>query len=256
MKKAAVLLGAFLGVLSVSFAAEESAKENEKEGKLTLHKNFSLNKKVEARYLYADIEVDSSAMLRSIGELNDVDRKSLTTTLNSLVEEARGGKICKGGSYSITPIRDYREDSKGRILGQDVRFSLHCKFLQNEIQDYNALLSKINQIVSQNRLLALPQPAVTHRITSDEIAFAKEELFGEFLGELKKVEEKYSTLLGKTCAASELSSNEGFVPTPRVFAMDRGVKMARALNAATDTAAPIVQEDEVHINVNVKLVCR
>ena len=260
MKTRAMVLAVCLGVWGVSFAAEESSNESEKvekseQGeKLILNKNFALNKKIQARYLYANIEVDSSAMLRAIGELTDEDRKSLTTTLNSLIEEARKGDLCKGGSYSITPIVAHERNSR-KTIGQDVNFSLQCKFLQNEMHNYNALLSKINQIVSQNRLLVLPQPSVTHRITSDEIASAKEELFGEFLGGVKEVEEKYSALLRKKCVLSKVSAEDAFSPMPRVFAME-SAKMAMNRSASTDTAAPIAREDEVHINVNVKLQCR
>ncbi|RAX52238.1 hypothetical protein CCY99_07550 [Helicobacter sp. 16-1353] len=222
---------------------------------LAIEKNFVLNKKIEPSYLFADIRIESSSLLRNIGELNDNDRKSITSTLNTIIVEAKKDDICKGGSYSINPIVNYDKNDR-KTIGQNVDFTLNCKFLEKDgLAKYNDFLSKINKILSSNRLLTLPQPSIAYRITDDEINAAKETLFGEFLSHINSIETKYSTLAGKKCVVNSISTSDDYIPSPMPRAL-ANAKMESSNADSTTAEAPIANEANITININLRFICK
>lgn len=236
---------ALLGILCATLSA----------GEIIITKSFVQRGAVKPQTLFATIRIDSSAKLRNIGELTQKDRGSITTALNAIIQEAKKSEICKGGSYSINPIISYKDDKRNTI-GQNVEFALDCKFSEAQLGEYNALLKKINAKVSKNALLALPQPEVQSHITQIEISAKKEALFAEFLGDMGKITDNYAKLLGKTCEVRKISSQDSHsIQVPR-YAMAKAALNATAEMDATHTKAPISEEVEVEIQINLELACR
>ena len=236
---------ALLGILFATLSA----------GEIVITKSFIQRGIVKPQTLFATIRIDSSAKLRNIGELTQKDRASITTTLNAIIQEAKKSEICKGGSYSINPIISYKDDKRNTI-GQNVEFALNCKFSEAQLGEYNALLKQINAKISNNTLLALPQPQIESRITQIEISAKKEALFAEFLGDMGKIVDNYAKLLGKTCDVRKISSQDSHsIQIPRAM-MAKATLNATAEMDATHTKAPISEEVEVEIQVNLELACR
>lgn len=236
---------ALLGILFCALSA----------GEIVITKSFVQQGVVKPETLFATIRIDSSAKLRNIGELAQKDRASITSALNAIIQEAKGTEICKGGSYSINPIISYKDDKRNTI-GQNVEFALNCKFSEAQLDTYNALLKKINAKVSKNALLALPQPEVQSRITQIEINAKKEALFAEFLGDMGKITDNYTKLLNKICEVRKISSQDSHsIQVPR-YAMTRAALNESAEMDATHTKAPIAEETEVEIQVNLELSCK
>ena len=220
---------------------------------LIISKKFTASKDIEPKFLFANIEIDSSSKLRNIGELKNTDRKKIIDTLNNIISEAQNSTICKGGSFSITPIVNYDKDTR-KTIGQNVNFSLNCKFLIDDKDVYNSLLSSINKIIEKNELLSLPQPSIDYKITEDEIEQTKEELFDNFLGEILKIENKYSKLLNKECKADNINYNENLRASPIIFramAADSVNKLS-----ATTASAPIVDTTRITIDITMQLNCK
>lgn len=225
-------------------------------GDITISKSFKLTGMIKPKLLFANVEVIGSSKLRNIGELKDSDRGSITSTLNSIIQKVKKDEICKGGSYSINPIFNYKDDRRN-IIGQELSFRLECKFDESKIENYNAILKAINATISKNPLLALPQPQISSRITADEINAKKESLFNEFLGNINNIEEGYSKILNKTCSVSKISSSDDFspAPLPRVMMSKSALNMSAEADS-TYTNAPISADSEVAVNVALEIACK
>lgn len=237
----------------IGFSFADSVKNDIDD--LIINKNFTLNKKVEPIYLFANINIESSSLLRNIGELSNENRKNITTTLNSIIEEAKKGDICKGGSYSINPIINYDKGNR-KTIGQNVDFMLNCKFIESsDLKNYNAFLANINKKISANKLLSLPQPSLFHNITDDEINTTKEEMFSEFLKDIKTIEDKYSKLANKICKINDISANDSYTPSPISRQMEN-TKMMATSEDSTATIAPVVNQKDIRIDVKLKLICK
>lgn len=242
MKKLTLCLLLFSGIL---FANE-----------IVISKSFKEMGTIKPQSLFATIEITGSSQLRNIGELENSDRKSITNTLNSIIQDAKKDNICNGGSYSINPIFNYKDESRN-VIGQDLRFNLECKFDENSLSKYNAILKTINEKVSQNPLLMLPQPKITSRITQEEINSKKESLFTDFLSSINNIEASYSKTLNKTCSVTKIDSNDDFAPVPlaRVMMSDAAVNASDDMDS-TYTNAPIGADTEVSINVVLQINCK
>lgn len=245
MKKLALILVSIL-----AFGALLNA------GEIVITKSFVQSGVAKPELLFATIRINSSAKLRNIGELTQKDRASITTALNAVIQDAKRSEICKGGSYSINPIISYKDDKRNTI-GQNVEFALDCKFKEANLADYNALLKTINAKISKNALLSLPQPEIESRITQIEINAKKEALFAEFLRVSEQITDNYSKILGKTCEVRKITSQDSSsIQTPR-FAMAKGVALnATAEMDSTHTKAPISDEVEVELRINLELGCK
>ncbi|RDU57812.1 hypothetical protein [Helicobacter sp. MIT 99-5507] len=223
---------------------------------LIITKKFTASKEIEPKFLFVNIEVDSSSTLRNIGELKNSDREKITNTLNSVINEAQSSKICKGGSFSITPIISYEKDTR-KTIGQNVDFNLNCKFLKDDLNTYNNLLSNINNIISQNKLLSLPQPSINYRITEDEIEQTKDDLFDEFIEKIVKIENKYSNILNRQCRSSNISYDEDLRAGPITFkAMAMADSSITANRSSAPVSAPILDTTRITIDVMVQLNCK
>lgn len=222
---------------------------------ISISKTFIQSGTAKPALLFANIHIQSSAKLRNIGELTDKNRGAITTTLNAIIQEVKESEICTGGSYSINPIISYR-DEKRITIGQNVDFALQCKFVGDDLARYNALLKKINDAVKKNPLLSLPQPALESQITQVEINAKKEALFEEFLTKSGEITAHYSKILGKTCAVKQISTKDASsVQVPR-FAMAKAAMNATAEADSTHTKAPIADDAEVEIMINLTLNCK
>lgn len=223
---------------------------------ITLSKSFIQSGVAKPALLFATIRIQSSAKLRNIGELTQKDRASITSTLNSIIQEAKKSEICTGGSYSITPIISYKDDKRNTI-GQNVNWTLNCKFVDDDLKAYNALLKTINESVEKNPLLSLPQPEVESQITQPEINAKKEMLFADFLTQLDEIRQNYSKLLNKTCEVRKINTKDSSsVQIPRNMALSKGAVNATAEMDSTHTKAPISNEVEVEIYIDLELVCK
>lgn len=222
---------------------------------LVITKKFITSKEIEPKFLFANIRIESSSTLRNIGELKNSDREEIINTLNDVINETQNSKICKGGSFSITPIINYDKD-KRKTIGQNVNFNLNCKFTKDDLSTYNKLLSNINDAISKNKLLSLPQPSMNYRITEDEIEITKGELFDGFLGEIREIENKYSKILNKSCKSSNINYGEN--PKVNQVATFKSVMSADSAvaNGIIPTSAPIVDTTRITIDVIVQLNCK
>lgn len=222
---------------------------------VSISKTFIQSGVAKPALLFANIRIQSSAKLRNIGELKDKDRGAITSTLNAIIQEVKASEICTGGSYSINPIISYK-DEKRVTIGQNVDFTLQCKFVNDDLARYNALLKKINDAVKKNQLLSLPQPALESQITQVEINAKKEALFEEFLGKSSEITAHYSKILGKTCALKQISTKDASsVQVPR-FAMAKAAMNMTQEADSTHTKAPIADDAEVEIMINLTLNCK
>lgn len=223
---------------------------------ITLSKSFIQSGIAKSSLLFATIRIQSSAKLRNIGDLTQKDRASITSTLNSIIQEAKKSEICTGGSYSITPIISYKDDKRNTI-GQNVNWTLNCKFVDDDLKTYNALLKIINESVEKNPLLSLPQPEVESQITQPEINAKKEMLFADFLTQIDEIKQNYSKLLNKTCEVKKINAKDSSsVQIPRNMALSKGAVNATAEMDSTHTKAPISNEVEVEIYIDLELVCK
>lgn len=221
---------------------------------LVINKSFIINGKFQAKYLFTEININSSSLLRSRGELNNEIRRNITSSLNNVINEAKKGNICKGGGYSINPIISYDSNKNKTTSGQNIDFSLECKFLSKDLSAYNSLLANINKIVSSNKFLNLSQPKLNHKITNEEINLFKEELFETFLSDLDKVEDKYSKLLNKKCIINEINTmDNNFAPMPIYKATNKSMAL---IADSTISVEPIASDSNISIDINVGLICK
>ncbi|MGX3010200.1 hypothetical protein ACWIUD_01355 [Helicobacter sp. 23-1044] len=222
---------------------------------VNISKSFIQSGVVKPALLYANIRIESSAKLRNIGELKEKDRGAITTALNAIIQEAKKSEICTGGSYSINPIISYKNEARNTI-GQSVDFSLNCKFTNESLGEYNALLKNINDKIKQNPLLSLPQPQVQSQITQIEINAKKERLFEDFLAKSSEISAHYSQILRKKCGVAKISTNDiATIQKPRLL-MAKSALNASAEADTTHTKAPISDEVEVEIVINLVLNCK
>lgn len=221
---------------------------------IVISKSFKEMGTIKPQSLFATIEIIGSSQLRNIGELENSDRKSITSILNSIIQDAKKDNICSGGSYAINPIFNYK-DERRNIIGQDLRFSLECKFDENTLNKYNEILKIINEKVSKNPLLTLPQPRITSRITQEDINSKKESLFADFLSNINNIEANYSKILNKTCNVTKIDSSDSFAPAPLGRVMMAAVNDSNEMDS-TYTSAPISADTEVSINVVLQINCK
>lgn len=220
-------------------------------GELAITKKFTSSKEVEPRFLFVNIYIESSSMLRNIGELKNNDREKIINTLNHIINEAENTNICKGGSFSITPIINYDKDNR-KTIGQNVNFNLNCKFTKGgDLDTYNNLLSMINNAIAQNKLLYLPQPSISYRLTDDEIESTKEELFDEFLSTISQIESKYSKILDKKCYTKNINYGENLRVSP--IALNAKAQDSVMLSPSI---APIVDKTRISIEITTQLNCK
>lgn len=222
---------------------------------INISKSFIQSGVIKPTMLFANIRIQSSTKLRNIGELSQKDRGNITTTLNAIIQEAKTSEICTGGSYSITPIVSYKDDKRDTI-GQNVSFTLNCKFVNDDLKIYNALLKNINEKIENNPLLSLPQPETESQITQIEINAKKENLFADFLTKIPEITQRYSTLLNKQCEAKSISTKDN-----SSLQIPKNVSTKATINASTEadsthTKAPISNEVEVEIYINLELNCK
>ncbi|RDU64746.1 hypothetical protein [Helicobacter sp. MIT 14-3879] len=242
MRKICIYIALFSGILLAN--------------EITISKSFIKIGSIKPNFIFTTINIQSSSKLRNIGELNSKNRWSITSTLNNIIQEAKKSHICKGGSYSINPIINYKNDTRNTI-GQDVDFSLNCKFNESkDLNAYNNLLKNINKIISNNNLLALPQPQLTYNITQEEIIAKKEELFSEFLNDIDDITNRYSKKLNKICEVKKINNQDESIPpilrlTSSKSAINPNIEMD-----STHTKAPIADDTSISINVNLELVCK
>ena len=217
---------------------------------LIITKTFTSSNETEVNFLFSDISIISSSKLRNIGELSSNNRDKITNTLNSIINAANKNDVCKGGSFSITPIISYDKDNR-KTIGQNVNFSLNCKFIKDDIDTYNKLLLDINNHIANNDLLALPQPSINYRITDDEINNIKEELFDTFLSKISQIEDKYSKILDKKCSANNINYGENLKIQP----IQRNAKAQDFVMSAA-TLPPIKDNTRIEIDITTQLICK
>lgn len=219
---------------------------------IIIKKSIAQIEYIKPKYLFSNISIESSSLLRNIGELKDEVRKSINTTLNDVIDVAKKNDICSGGSYSITPIINYEKNNR-KTIGQYVNFMLNCKFDATNKESYNDILAQINSLVSINKFLVLPQPSVMYQITQDEINVKKELMFEEFLIDSKELTNKYSKALDKECFISSISSSDTYsMPRNQVSMMAKSSDMLDS----TYTNIPLENETQVRMDIILELQCK
>lgn len=232
--------------------------ENINDDKLLINKSFLESKKIKPRYLFSNVNIQASPILRASRTLSDKSRQLITSDLNEIINYAKNGDICTGGGYSIEPIISYDKNIQN-IIGHNIIFGLDCKFSNDKIDEYNSLLANISRVIARNELIILIQPKLNYRLTEEEILQAKDDIFNSFLEKVNIISANYSSYLNKKCETSRISTdNSANYPARAAFMSTDTTSPTMSLTKlnATNTRAPVRGEITVNSNINVTFSCQ
>lgn len=221
---------------------------------ILLHKSFIESKQIRPKYMFSDIVIQASNILRNKNLISNDDRKSISSSLNKIIDYASKSNFCSGGGYSIYPIiKDTKDTKQQGIVGHNVDFNLNCKFDENKLNEYNMLITNINNEISKNKLLVFPQPKVNFKLTKEEVIKTKEDIFNNFLKKINTIMGDYSSLLNRNCNLYEINymNDDSVSPRPAMSA-----RYQNAMNDLDTIEVNIPINDNTPISIDINIIAK
>ncbi len=200
MSKKFLLTAAFL---STSLFASE----------MLIKQNLSIVAKIPSTTFLSTIQVLGSDKLQKQKSLSLEDKNAIIRTYNTLNDFVKNSAICKGGSFSITPLYEYKNGKKDQV-GFESSYHLDCKFKEESKGDFNAILDFIERETQKNSYLLFPIPRINKNITQDDLREIESKLNEDLIKKANKRAKEYSKITNKKCMIKEINLGEDSTSAP------------------------------------------
>lgn len=215
---------AFVSVVWASFVGINASAE------MLIKQDLSVSVEVEATKYTSSIMIRGSEALRKLKDLSLDNKNAIIKTYNNINESLGKESICKGGSFKIEPIYEYR-NGKRIQNGFESHYNLNCEFNEEQKGDYDKILRKIESEVRKNQYLLFTFPSVQKVLDEKMLAKIDEQLNVKLLEIALQKAKEYSSLARQKCSIKEinlgaLAQQERAMPT----------LMKASLNATRDMA--------------------
>ncbi len=193
-KKLAVIL-IFCASLFVEVSAEMLIKQD-----------LSVSTEVEATKYTSFVNINGNEMLRKLKTLSPADKNAIIKTYNNINDFLGKDSFCKGGSFEINPIYEYK-NGKRIQNGFESHYSLNCEFSEIQKEDYNNILRKIESEVSKNQYLLFALPSINKVLDDKLFAEIDEQLSIQLLEFALQKAKEYSNISRQKCSIKEIDLN-------------------------------------------------
>lgn len=217
---------AFISVFWASFVGMNVSAE------MLIKQDLNVSVEVEATKYTSSIVIRESETLRKLKELSLDNKNAIIKTYNGINESLGKESICKGGSFKIEPIYEYK-NGKRIQSGFESHYSLNCEFNEEQKKDYDKILRKIESEVGKNQYLLFTLPNVEKILDEKMLTKVDEQLNAKLLELALQKAKEYSSLARQKCSVKEI--NLGALAQPQ---QERAMPtlMKASLNAAKDMA--------------------
>lgn len=215
---------AFVSVLWAIFVGMNASAE------MLIKQDLSVSVEVEATKYISSITIRGSETLRKLKELSLDNKNAIIKTYNNINESLGEESICKGGSFKIEPIYEYK-NGKRIQNGFESYYDLNCEFDEEQKKDYDKILHKIESEVGKNQYLLFTLPSVEKILDEKMLTKVDAQLNVKLLDLALQKAKEYSSLARQKCSVKEinlgaLEQQERAIPT----------LMKASLNATKDMA--------------------
>lgn len=200
---------------------------------------------------YSANPVFSSASLLKIPTLTLQDKTIIASGFKIISQRFEQSKLCKGGSYSITPLAKYDQESQSsQVYGQNFHAEFSCEFDKAQFEEYEKLLHEVGALANEMGYFALQTPKVRPIVKNEQQNEIDSELKGTLIEQAKQSAEVYQKSLSKICKIERIDINDSHA-YPKVALM-RSVE-AQSIDSS---ALPIESSEEFSLSAQVSLRCK
>lgn len=221
---------------------------------MLIKQDLSIVAKVPPTTFSSTIQVLGSDKLQKQKNLSLEDKNSIIKTYNTLNAFVKNSAICKGGSFSITPLYEYKNGKRDQV-GFESAYHLGCEFKEESKEDFNAILDFIERETQKNPYLLFPIPSVNKNITQEDLREIEGKLNAELIKKANTMAKEYSKTTDKKCTIKEISLGEDSTPAPIL----RRATLAAAKstdNALEDISMPTAKDYEKTARAKVVFSCK
>lgn len=200
---------------------------------------------------YSANPVFSSASLLKMPTLNLQEKAVIASGFKIISQRFEQSKLCKGGSYSITPLTRYDQESQSnQVYGQNFHAEFSCEFDKAQFEEYEKLLNEVDAIANEIGYFALQVPKVRSMVKSEQQSELDSELKSALMEQAKQSAEAYQKSLNKLCKIERIDINDSHA-YPKV-ALSRSVNV----QSMDLSALPIESSEEFSLSAQVSLRCK
>lgn len=223
LKKLTFVIGAWVGLVSIASA------------EMLIKQDLSVSVELEATKYVSLVNVRENESLRKLKTLSLEDKNTIIKTYNNINGFLSKDSICKGGSFSISPIYEYKNGKKTQN-GFESLYTLNCEFSEAQKEDYNKIIQKIESEVRENPYLLFALPSIDKVLDEKSLLEIDEQLNVKMLELALQKAKEYSNLSRQKCSIKEIDLNtiSHQKPTP--------ILMKSTLNAAPRAEAAMLED--------------
>lgn len=223
---------------------------------MLIKQNLSVSVEVEATKYVSFISVSGNEALRKLKTLNVSDKNAIIKTYNNINEFLGKESICKGGSFEIQPIYEYKNNQRIQN-GFTSNYGLNCEFFEAQKEDYDKILRKIENEVQKNPYLLFALPSVEKVLDEKSLTILDEQLNVKLLELALQKAKEYSNLSRHKCTIKEINlgafAEEVAVPTMRKMNLSMAKSEAQDL---ASVSLPTAKNTQKTAQGNVVFSCR
>lgn len=113
--------------------------------------------------------VFSSASLLKMPTLSLQDKTVIASGFKIISQRFEQSKLCKGGSYSITPITRYVEESgASEVYGQNFYAEFSCEFDGAQFEEYEKLVNEVDVLANEIGYFSMQTPQVRPIVKNEQ----------------------------------------------------------------------------------------
>lgn len=173
---------------------------------MLIKQDLSVSIEVEASKYISLVNIHGSETLRKLKNLSLSDKNTIIETYNNINKFLGKDSFCKGGSFEIEPIYEYKNNQRIQN-GFASHYSLDCEFNEAQKEDYDKILSKIENEVSKNQYLLFTFPKIEKILDEKSLATLDEQLNIKMLEIALQKAKEYSNLSRHKCSIKEINLN-------------------------------------------------
>ena len=203
---------------------------------MLIKQDLSVSVEVEATKYVSLVNIKENESLRKLKILSLEDKNTIIKTYNRINEFLGRERICKGGSFNIEPIYEYKNGKKVQN-GFESHYSLSCEFGEMQKEDYNKIIQKIESEVRKNPYLLFALPSIDKVVDEKSLLEIEEQLNVKMLQLALQKAKDYSNLSRQKCSIKEINLNavqERVTPT----LMKSAPASAKKLKPSSSTTFP------------------
>ena len=195
--------------------------------------------------------VFSSASVLKMPTLSLQDKTMIASGFKIISQRFEQSKLCKGGSYSLTPITRYNQESaSSEVYGQNFHAEFSCEFDRGQFEEYEKLLNEVEALTNEIGYFTLQIPQVRPIVKNEQQNELDSELKALLMQKAQESAETYQKNLSKLCKIERIDINDAWA-YPKATLM-------RSTNAqsAELSALPIESSEEFTLSAQVSLRCK